>query len=81
MNSLELEVKSRTQSGAVHLQIKSSGDELGLLYLTDQQYIELLKILRVGCFNKEVDFSVNDPYNVEEDSEEENDLHTFFSID
>lgn len=81
MSSLELEVKGKTSAGAVHLQVKSSGDELGLLYLTNDQYLNLLKILRVGCFNKEVDFSVKDPYNSEEDVEEDNNLHTFFSID
>jgi len=84
MTSLEIEVKDKTKSGAVHLQVKSSGDDLGILYLSEDQYNEFVKILRAGCFNKEVDLSVVDPYNIEEEYEDEDgkdNLHSFFSID
>lgn len=78
MDSLEIVVSNKTPNGVVHAQLKSSGDDLGVLYLTEQQYNTLTNILRTGCFNKEVDFIVEDPYNSDE---EEDDLHKFFSID
>ena len=81
MNSLELLVKNRTDKGSVHLELKSSGDELGILYLTQDQYNDLVCVLRTGCFNKEVDFHLDDPYNAEDDEVEENNPYNFFSID
>lgn len=69
MTSLELLVKSKTSTGAVHLEIKSSGDDLGILYLSTDQYNSIVQILRTGCFNKEVDFHLDDPYNSEEDED------------
>jgi len=78
MNNLSLLVKQKTSNGSVHLEIKSSENELGVLYLSEEEYLKLIQIMRVGCFNKEVDFSVNDPYNSEEDEEQS---HIFFSID
>lgn len=78
MQSLEIIVSGKTQSGVVHAQLKSSGDDLGVLYLTENQYNTLANILRTGCFNKEVDFAVVDPYNSDE---EEDDLQNFFTID
>lgn len=77
MDSLEIVVSNKTQSGVVHAQLKSSGDDLGVLYLTETQYNTLANILRTGCFNKEVDFSVSDPYN----SDDEEDITNFFTID
>jgi hypothetical protein len=78
MDSLEIVVSNKTQTGVVHAQLKSSGDDLGVLYLTEAQYNVLVNIIRTGCFNKEVDFSVEDPYNSED---EEDDLQNFFTID
>ena len=78
MNNLSLSVKQKTSNGSVHLEIKSSENELGVLYLSEEEYLKLVQILRVGCFNKEVDFSVDDPYNVEEEDDQS---HIFFSID
>lgn len=78
MNNLSLSVKQKTSNGSVHLEIKSSDNELGVLYLSEEEYLKFIQIMRVGCFNKEVDFSVNDPYNIEEDEEQS---HVFFSID
>lgn len=80
MNSLELLVKSKTSSGAVHLELKSSGDDLGILYLSEEQYNSIIHILRSGCFNKDVDFNIEDPYNNEEE-ETETSQNIFFSID
>lgn len=78
MDSIELTVVNKTDSGAIHAHIKSSGDDLGLLYLTEKQYFSLVNVLRTGCFNKDVDFLVNDPYN---DDEEEDETQNFFTID
>lgn len=79
MNSLSLLVKQKTSNGSVHLEVNSSGNELGVLYLSEEEYLKLVQVLRVGCFNKDVDFSVNDPYNIEEENEDNS--HIFFSID
>jgi hypothetical protein len=82
MSSIELQVKNKTANGSVHLQVKSSGDDLGLLYLTSDQYSDLVKIIRVGCFSKEVDLCIEDPYNDAQEEEDDNDsLPTFFAID
>lgn len=81
MSSIELDVTNKTSSGAIHLQIRGAGDDLGVLYLSEDQYFELVKILRAGCFAKDVDFSINDPYNREDEDDNNNDIHTFFSID
>jgi hypothetical protein len=75
MNSLQVQVLKKTDSGAVHVQLKEGEDDLGVLYLTADQYHTILGTLRVGCFNKDVDFSVTDPYNEEEDE------NIFLSID
>jgi hypothetical protein len=80
MSSLELQIVNRTNNGAVHLQVKSANDEFGVLYLSKEQYETLIQIIRVGCFNKEVDLTVNDPYNVDEGDDEDN-SHIFYSID
>lgn len=77
MDSLQINVVNKTQKGVVHAQVTSSGDDLGLLYLTEDQYITLTSLLRTGCFNKEVDFTVVDPYN----TDDEEDLHPLFTID
>ena len=77
MTSLELTVTNKTAKGAVHLDIKSSGDDLGILYLTNEQYTDIISILRSGCFNKEVDFKIVDPYN----SDEEEDSDPLYTIE
>lgn len=65
MNSIELNVTSRTSRGGVHVQVKADRDDIGVLYLTKEQYINLSNLLQVGCFNKDIDFIVTDPYNEE----------------
>lgn len=77
MDSLEVTVVNKTQSGVVHAQLKNSNDDLGMLYLSEKQFNAFVTILRTGCFNKDVDFIVNDPYN----SEDEEDITNFFTID
>lgn len=81
MINLDLQILDRTQNGTVHLQLKSSNDDLGVLYLSKEQYEVLVQIIRVGCFNKDVDLSVNDPYNRDEEEEGDNNSHIFYSID
>jgi hypothetical protein len=80
MESLELTVVNKTEKGVVHAHLKNSGDDLGVLYLTEKQYNSLISIIRTGCFNKEVDFIVEDPYN-SEDEEEDITSQNFFTID
>jgi hypothetical protein len=80
MNSLDLKVVNKTKTGAVHLEVNSSGENLGVLYLSEEQFTNIVSVLRVGCFNKDIDFQLKDPYNVEEETGED-DLHIIFSLD
>jgi hypothetical protein len=80
MNSLDLKVVNKTKTGAVHLEVNSSGENLGVLYLSEEQFTDIVGVLRVGCFNKDIDFQLNDPYNIEEEVIED-DLHIIFSLD
>ena len=66
MNNVELTVTSKTSRGGVHAQLKADKDDIGVLYLTKDQYINFCNLLQVGCFNKDIDFQVIDPYNNEE---------------
>jgi len=66
MNSIELTVTNRTPRGGVHVQLKADKDDIGVLYLSKDQYINFSNLLQVGCFNKDIDFQVVDPYNIEE---------------
>jgi hypothetical protein len=68
MNSLELEVISQTGNGGAHVKLNDNGENLGILYLDKNQLNTLIGILITGSFNKEVDFTVKNPF---EDSEEE----------
>lgn len=68
MNNIVLEVISKTKNNVVHLKVKGDGDDLGMLYLSDHQFNFIVTLLRAGCFSKDVDLTVMDPYN-EDDSE------------
>jgi hypothetical protein len=65
MNGIELIVTNKTPRGGVHVQVKTDKDDIGILYLTKDQFIGLSNVLQVGCFNKDIDFQVVDPYNTD----------------
>lgn len=67
MNNLELVITNKTKSGSVHLQLKCDKDDIGVLYLTNEQYTDFVNILRIGCFNKNIELSVSDPFGEEEE--------------
>jgi hypothetical protein len=69
MNNLELEIVSRTTNGGAHVKLNDNNENLGILYLDNRQLEVLTGILTVGSFNKEVEFTVKDPF--EGDSSED----------
>jgi len=62
MNSLELEVVTLTGEGGAHVKLNDAGENLGILYLDKGQLEAIIGILTVGSFNKEIDFSVKNPF-------------------
>ena len=62
MNNLQFEVTSKTKNNCVHLRVLDGKEDIGLLYLNSHQYSAMLQIIRTGCFNRDIDFSVIDPY-------------------
>jgi hypothetical protein len=70
MNKLELEVVTLTKGGGAHVKLNDDGENLGILYLDKRQLDAIIGVLTVGTFNKEIDFSVINPFfedNAEED--------------
>lgn len=67
MNNIQFEVTNKTKNNCVHLRVVGDKEDLGCLYLNSSQYSELLQIFRSGCFNKDIDFSVVDPYNEDDE--------------
>jgi hypothetical protein len=65
MNEVELTITGKTSRGCIHVQVSIDRDNCGILYLTQEQYQDLSALLQVGCFNKEIDFKVVDPYDTE----------------
>jgi len=63
MNNIQFEVTNKTKNNCVHLKVLSGKEDIGYLYLNSEQYTAMLQIFRAGCFNKDIDFVVNDPYN------------------
>lgn len=70
MNSLELEVVSRTKAGGAHVKINDGGENLGVLYLDRNQYETIKGILTAGAFQKDVDFIISNPFEDAEDVED-----------
>lgn len=62
MNSLELEVVSKTPNGGAHVKINDAGDNLGILYLDKRQLESIISILTTGSFTKDVPFSIKNPF-------------------
>jgi hypothetical protein len=66
MNSLELEVVTLTSGGGAHVKLNDDGENLGILYLDKRQLEAIIGILTVGSFNKEINFSINNPFSEDE---------------
>jgi hypothetical protein len=69
MNSIQVLVTDKTKNKCVHVRLIDKKDELGILYLSAEQYDTLLRVLRKGCFNESVDFILTDPF-LEEESDD-----------
>ena len=76
MNSLELEVLKFTGNGNVHVKVNSDNDDLGVLYLTANQFKQIKTLLIAGCHNQSIDFSIK---NIFDDSEYLDD--DFYNVD
>lgn len=67
MNSLELEVVSRTNNNGAHVKLNDGNENLGVLYLDKRQLESIIGILTTGCFNKDIDFLIKNPFDTEDD--------------
>jgi uncharacterized protein YlbG (UPF0298 family) len=77
METLELVATEKTKLGNVHMHVKTNKEDLGVLYLNQEQFEAFSNILKSGCFNKNVDLTITDPFY---DNEEDN-SSLFFQID
>ena len=68
MNTIELEVKETTSSGAQHVEVKIDGKNAGILYITDDERLDILKLLKRGSLGEDVEI-INTSN--EEDSDED----------
>jgi hypothetical protein len=71
MNSLELEIAKFTGNGGVHVNVNSERENLGILYLTEEQFNLIKKIFTTGCFSSSIDFEIKNPFTVDDYEEED----------
>lgn len=69
MNSLELEVVTLTNNGGAHVKLNDGSENLGILYLDKKQFETIIGILTTGSFNKDVDFVIKNPFDVDTDED------------
>lgn len=66
MNSLEMEVVKHTEKGGAHIKLNSDGDNLGFLYLSEEQYKTLKGVLTSGCLKNSVNFNLKNSFDTED---------------
>ncbi len=71
MNSLELEIDKFTSNGGVHVKVNSDRENLGILYLTEEQFNSIKRIITSGCFTNNIDFEIKNPFDVDEELEDD----------
>jgi len=70
MNTIELEVKESSSSGAQHVEVKIDGKNAGILYITDDERLDILKLLKRGSIGEDIEI-INTNLEDEEDLEED----------
>jgi hypothetical protein len=69
MNNLELEVVTLTGGGGAHVKLNDGNENLGILYLDKKQFEAIIGILTTGSFQKDIDFSIKNPFDQDEGEE------------
>jgi len=72
MNTIEFEVKDSSSSGAQHVEVKIDGKNAGILYITDDERLDILRLLKRGSFGEDVEI-INNNLEDNEDLEEDTD--------
>jgi len=65
MNSVSLVVADQTPGGSLHVKLFLDEKESGILYLNEEQFITLTKFLRTSCYESEINFDVENPFDVD----------------
>lgn len=70
MNNLRLQVIDKSSNNSYHVKVFVDEQESGILYLKEDQFFFFQKALQLESNNKDINFSVNDPFSEEDfDSE------------
>jgi len=70
MNNFLLKVVDKTNSNNYHCKIFVDGNESGILYLTENQFLELSGIISRGCNEKDIPYKIENNFDFfEEDFE------------
>jgi len=73
MKSVSLIVADQTPGGSLHVKLFLDEKESGILYLNEEQFHTLGKFLRSSCFESNIDFEIENPFDSDsgDDIEEE----------
>lgn len=71
MNNITLQVIEQSPSGSFHAKLFIDEKEVGIFYLTDKQYDFFVASLKQSSRNQGISFSVENPFDVSEEDEEE----------
>ena len=68
MNNFLLKVVEKTNSNNYHCKVYVDGNESGIMYLTEDQFLELSGIISRGCNDREIAYKIENDFDfVEED--------------
>ena len=68
MNNFLLKVVEKTNNNNYHCKVYVDGNESGILYLTENQFLELSGIISRGCIDREIPYEIDNDFDfVEED--------------
>jgi hypothetical protein len=70
MNNFLLKVVEKTNNNNYHCKVFVDGNESGILYLTEDQFLELSGIISRGCNDRDITYKIENNFDfVEEDFE------------
>jgi hypothetical protein len=67
MNNFLLKVVDKTNNNNYHCKIFVDDNESGILYLTENQFIELSGIISRGCNEKDIPYKIENSFDFFED--------------
>jgi hypothetical protein len=74
MTTFELESKDKSSSGVEHLTIKIDGKDVGVLYLTEEEKNDFVKLLKRGSYDAEVEIIEPDWVETDEFDDDDDDI-------